>query len=52
MINFFKFFEFMTIKEKWLMALGTIGAIIASFLLPCMAIAMGSVTNAFSQTDS
>jgi ATP-binding cassette subfamily B (MDR/TAP) protein 1 len=47
MIKFSKFFTYMTTKEKWLMFLGTVGALLAGFLLPCMAIAVGELTDTY-----
>jgi hypothetical protein len=47
MIKFSKFFSYMTVKEKMLMVLGTIGALLAGFLLPCMSIAVGELTDTF-----
>jgi hypothetical protein len=47
MIKFSKFFSFMTCKEKSLMILGTLGALLAGFLLPCMSIAVGELTDTF-----
>jgi ATP-binding cassette subfamily B (MDR/TAP) protein 1 len=47
MIKFSKFYTYMTGKEKALMVLGTIGALFAGFLLPCMSIAVGELTDTF-----
>jgi ATP-binding cassette subfamily B (MDR/TAP) protein 1 len=52
MIEMSKFFTYATRWEKMLMALGTIGAIIAGFLLPCISIAMGAVTNTYDPRNS
>lgn len=52
MINFGRFFTFITPKDKLLIAVGSIAAVIAGVIVPCMAIAMGSVTNAFNPTES
>lgn len=52
MIDISKFFMFMGPREKLLMIIGTISAIVAGFLLPCISIAMGAVTNSFSPTNS
>ena len=48
MINFSKFFTYMTFKDKLLMFFGTAGAIIAGVLLPSISIAMGAVTNTYN----
>ena len=47
MIKFSKFFTYMTGKEKALAILGTMGALIAGFLLPCMSIAIGALTDTY-----
>lgn len=52
MIQFSKFFSFIKPRDKSLMIIGTISAIIAGVILPCMAIAMGSVTNAFDPLET
>jgi ATP-binding cassette subfamily B (MDR/TAP) protein 1 len=52
MIEFSKYFTFMTKKDKVLMTFGTISAIIAGFLLPCISIAMGEVTNTYDPRKS
>jgi len=52
MINFSQFFKFMTRGDKALMALGTIGALLSGFLMPCISIAMGAVTNTFDPSNS
>lgn len=52
MIPFSKFFTYMTKKDKYLMYLGNIGAIIGGFLLPCISIAMGAVTNTFNPNNT
>ncbi len=52
MIKFSKFFTYMSRKEKALMILGTIGALLAGFLLPCMAIAVGELTNTFDPRNA
>lgn len=41
MIPLSKFFTFITFREKMLMIVGTVSAILAGFIIPCMAIAMG-----------
>ena len=52
MIPLSKFFTFITFREKMLMILGTVSAILAGFIIPCMAIAMGQVTNAFNPNST
>ena len=52
MINFGKFFTYMTKEDKALMILGTVGAILAGCLLPGISIAMGSVTNTYSPLNT
>ena len=47
MINFNKFFTYITTKDKMLMVFGTIGAVVAGVLLPCISLAFGSITNSF-----
>lgn len=47
MIDVKKFFTFIGYKDKVLLVVGLIGAIVAGFLMPCISIAMGSVTNTF-----
>jgi ATP-binding cassette subfamily B (MDR/TAP) protein 1 len=52
MIPFSKFFTFMTAKDKALMILGSIGAVLAGCLLPGISIAMGSVTNTYNPKNT
>lgn len=52
MIDMKKFFTYVTFKDKCLMIIGAIGAVVAGFLLPCISIAMGEVTNTFNPEDS
>ena len=52
MINMSKFFTYMKPRDKFLMTIGTISAIIAGFLLPCISLAMGAVTNTFDPRNS
>ena len=47
MIKFSKFFTYMSGKEMFMMIIGTIGALCAGFLLPCMSIAIGELTDSF-----
>ena len=52
MIEFSRFFTFVTVREKVLIIIGTISAMCAGFLLPCIALAMGAVTNTFNPMNS
>lgn len=52
MIDFKNFFRFVTRKEKALMYIGLIAAVITGILLPAMGIIMGEVTNTFDPDNS
>jgi ATP-binding cassette, subfamily B (MDR/TAP), member 1 len=52
MVEFSKFFTYMTCKEKAMLIIGTIGAVCAGVLLPCIAIAMGAVTNTYNPSNT
>lgn len=52
MIPISKFFTYLTRKDKVLMWIGTISSLIGGAVLPCMAIAMGEVTNSFDPRKS
>jgi hypothetical protein len=47
MIPVSKFFKFISKRDKTLMILSNIAALVAGAILPCMAIIMGEVTNTF-----
>lgn len=47
MIPMSQFFRYMNKRDRTLMIIGTISAVIAGFLLPCISLAMGAVTNTF-----
>lgn len=47
MIPFTYFFRYMNTKEKWLLAIGTIGSILCGVLLPALAIVIGAITDTF-----
>ena len=47
MIPLNKFFTYMTGKDKVLLVIGGVSAVIAGAIVPCMAIAMGEITNTF-----
>lgn len=51
MINFNKFFTYITFKDKLLIIFGTLGALIAGVLLPCISLAFGSITNSFDPSN-
>lgn len=42
----------MTKRDKVLMGFGTLGAIVAGFLLPCIALCMGAITNTYSPSNT
>lgn len=52
MINFSKFFTYMNCTQKFMMVIGTIGAIVAGVLLPSLAIVMGAVTNTYNPSNT
>lgn len=52
MTDFKNFFRYMTAKEKTLLVLGTIGAIIAGCLTPSLAIIMGEITQTFDPDNT
>lgn len=52
MINMSQFFRYMKPRDKLLMTIGSISALIAGFLLPCISLAMGAVTNTFDPKNS
>lgn len=52
MIKFSKFFSYMTWRETTLVVTGTLGALIAGFLLPCMAIAVGELTATYDPRNT
>ena len=47
MVPFKIFFRYVSVKEKILIALGTISAIGCGGLLPSMSLIMGDITNSF-----
>jgi len=52
MINFSKFFAYVTCKDKTLMIFGILAALCSGCLLPCISIAMGAVTNTYDPSNS
>jgi ATP-binding cassette subfamily B (MDR/TAP) protein 1 len=46
-----RFFEYNTRKDNIMLAIGTIGAVIAGLLLPSIALIMGSIANNFGDDD-
>jgi ATP-binding cassette, subfamily B (MDR/TAP), member 1 len=52
MIAFNKFFTYITPMDRFLMIFGSISAVIAGALLPCISLALGSVTNTFDPSNS
>ena len=52
MIPFSKFFTYMTKKDKILMICGTVSSVLAGFLLPCISLAMGSITNTYDTRNN
>jgi len=52
MIDFKKFFTFIGFRDKFLLVVGLIGALVAGFLMPCISIAMGSITNTFNPLNA
>jgi hypothetical protein len=52
MIEFKKFFTYMTKKDRTLMICGTLSSIIAGILLPCISLAMGEITNTYDTRNS
>jgi ATP-binding cassette subfamily B (MDR/TAP) protein 1 len=47
MIEFSKFFTFISFRDRCLMYIGIFCSLVAGFLLPCISIAMGEVTNTY-----
>ena len=47
MINMSQYFRYMNRKDKLMMFIGTVSAIIAGVLMPCISLALGAVTNSF-----
>jgi hypothetical protein len=52
MIKFSKFFTYIGKRDKVLMIIGSLGAVIAGLLLPCIALAMGAVTNTYDPRNT
>jgi hypothetical protein len=52
MIEFKKFFTYMTKKDRALMILGTISSVLAGILLPCISLAMGAITNTYDTSNN
>jgi hypothetical protein len=52
MIEFKKFFTYMTKKDRILMWCGTISSLIAGILLPCISLAMGAITNTYDTRNN
>ena len=52
MINFSKFFQFISPKDKMMIAIGSMSAVLAGALLPTLAIVMGEVTNTFNPSKN
>lgn len=52
MIQFSAFFRYLRCRDKFLLIVGTVCAVLCGCLLPSMAIMMGLVTNAFNPTNS
>lgn len=52
MIEFKKFFTYMTKKDRTLMILGTLSSLIAGVLLPCISLAMGAITNTYDTRNN
>jgi hypothetical protein len=51
MIDIRKFFTFLKPREKVLMVIGSVSAVIAGIIVPMMAIAMGQVANTFNPSN-
>ena len=51
MVPFSKFFAFTNGTDKLMLLIGTIGAIIAGAIMPCMTIFLGDITNSFDPTN-
>jgi ATP-binding cassette subfamily B (MDR/TAP) protein 1 len=52
MIKFSHFFKYATKRDRFLIALGSIGAVLCGVLMPSISIVMGSITNTFNPTNS
>jgi hypothetical protein len=46
------FFRYLTFKEKIILAIGILAAIITGVLLPAVAIVMGQIVNVFAPDNS
>jgi hypothetical protein len=51
MIPFSKFFTYTSGTDKLMLLIGTIGALIAGGIVPCMAIFIGQITTIFNPTS-
>ena len=47
MIPFSYFFRYMNTKQKWLLAIGTVGSVLCGALLPALAVTLGAITDTF-----
>lgn len=52
MIKFSLFFKYMTPRDKCLMYIGGLSAVLCGILLPSLAIVIGAVTDTFSPSNS
>jgi ATP-binding cassette subfamily B (MDR/TAP) protein 1 len=52
MIKFGHFFKYATRYEKFLVAIGSVGAVLCGVLLPSISIVMGEITNTFNPTNT